>query len=270
MSLIHPTAIVDNAANIAADVKIGPYCVIGPNVTLAAGVEIMSHVCIEGKTTIGEGTKIFPFSVIGFNPPDLKYKGEDSRLVIGKNNVIREHVTMHTGTAVDRNETTIGDNCLFMANSHVAHDCIIGNNVIMANCAALGGHVVVEDFAIIGGLSAVQQRVRIGAYSIVGGMSGVDGDLIPFGRAVGDRARLAGLNTIGLKRNNIPNSRIIAMNEAFKKLFIEDYDVFEKRLSDVAAEFSDDEFIMRIVDFVSNEKAKTLCKPVMGETSNAA
>jgi UDP-N-acetylglucosamine acyltransferase len=270
MSLIHPTAIVDSAACLAPDVKVGPYSIIGPNVTLASKVEVMSHVCIEGHTSIGEGTQIFPFSVIGFPPPDLKYKGEDSRLVIGKNNVIREHVTIHTGTAVDRNETTIGDNCLFMASSHVAHDCIIGSNVIMANCAALGGHVIIEDFAIIGGLSAVQQRVRIGAYSIVGGMSGIDADLIPFGRAVGDRARLAGLNTIGLKRNNIPNSRIIAMNEAFDRLFLEDYDVFEKRVSDVAKEFSDDEFIMRIINFISDEQTKTLCKPVMGETSNAA
>lgn len=270
MSKIHPTAIVDSAAQIASDVIIGAYSVIGPNVIIESGVEIMSHVCIEGHTTIGEGTKIFPFSVIGFPPPDLKYKGEDSRLVIGKNNVIREHVTIHTGTAVDRNETTIGDNCLFMANAHVAHDCVIGDNVIMANCAALGGHVIIEDYAIIGGLAAVQQRVRIGAYSIVGGMSGIDGDLIPFGRAVGDRARLAGLNTIGLKRKNIPNAQIMAMNKAFKMLFLDDSDVFEKRIKEVAEEFGDDEFIMRIVDFVKDEQTTNLCKAVMEDLPNVA
>ncbi len=270
MSQVHPTAIVDKAANIAADVKIGAYSIIGPNVNIKAGVEIMSHVCIEGHTTIGEGTIIFPFSVIGFPPPDLKYKGEDSRLVIGKHNVIREHVTMHTGTAVDRNETTIGDNCLFMANSHVAHDCVIGDGVIMANCAALGGHAVIENYAIIGGLAAVQQRVRIGAYSIVGGMSGIDGDLIPFGRAVGDRARLAGLNTIGLKRNNISNAQIMAMNKAFKMLFLDENEVFDKRIEEVSTEFSDNEFIMYIIDFLKDKQTTNLCKAVKEDSSSVA
>jgi UDP-N-acetylglucosamine acyltransferase len=263
MQIIHPTAIVDKNAVIAENVKIGPYSVIGPNVQLASGVEIMSHVCVDGHTTIGENTKIYPFSVIGFPPPDLKYRGEDSRLIIGKNNVIREHVTMHTGTAVDRNQTDVGDNCLFMANSHVAHDCVIGNNVILANCAALGGHVIIEDYAIIGGLSAVQQRVRIGAHAIVGGMTGIDGDLIPFGRAVGERAHLAGLNTIGLKRKNTSNAQIMAMNKAFKKLFLENYDVFEKRMEDVLSEFGDDELIMRIINFIKDERATSLCKAVM-------
>lgn len=271
MANIHPTAIVAKEAQIADDVSIGPYSVIGPNVVLKSGVEIMSHVCIEGDTVIGERTKIFPFSIIGFPPPDKKYQGENSKLVIGKDNILREHVTIHTGTAVDRNETTIGDNCLLMANAHVAHDCVLGNNVIMANCAALAGHVVIEDGAILGGLSAVHQRVRVGANSIVGGMTGIDGDLIPFGRAVGERANLAGLNTIGLKRANIGNSQIISMNKAFKQLFLETDEVFEKRLAKVAEEYKDDEMVMQIVKFIKSDINKTLCKPeILDGTKNAA
>lgn len=259
---IHPTAIIDKQAKLADNVIIGPYCVVGPQVTLEDGVELMSHVCISGNTIVGLNTKIFPFAVIGYSPPDLKYKGENSRLVIGKNNIFREHVTIHTGTAVDRNETTIGDNCLLMANAHIAHDCIIGNNVIMANCAALGGHVIIEDYAIIGGLSAIQQRVKIGAHAIVGGMSGVDADLIPYGRAVGERAKLAGLNTIGLKRKNLSNVQINDINKAFKRIFVENYDVFDKRVADVAAEFSDNEFIMKIISFINTNNGKSLCKPL--------
>ena len=269
---IHPTAIIDKSAQIGENTTIGAYCVIGPQVVLHDNVEVMSHVCIDGATTIGENTRIFPFAVIGFAPPDLKYRGENSKLIIGKNNVLREHVTIHTGTAVDRNETVIGDNCLLMANVHIAHDCILGNNIIMANCAALGGHVTIDDFAIIGGLSAIQQRVRIGAYAIVGGMSGVDGDLIPYGRAIGERARLTGLNTIGLKRRNISNAQISNMNKAYKQIFLENYDVFDQRVKDVANEFSDDEYIMKIVSFVNNNSNKSLCKPSNSEDNqqNAA
>ncbi len=265
---IHPTAIIDKNAKLGKGVKVGAFSIIGANVVLGDNVEVMSHVLIEGNTTIGEGTKIFPFSVIGFPPPDLKYRGEDSRLVIGKNNVLREHVTIHTGTAVDRNETTLGDNNLLMANAHVAHDCVLGNNIIMANCAALGGHVVIEDFAIIGGLSAVHQRVRIGTHAIVGGMTGVDGDVIPFGRVVGERGYLAGLNTIGLKRKNIDNAEILAMNKAFKKLFLDDSDLFDNRVEKVENEYADNEMVKQIIGFIRTESVSPLCKPELKATSN--
>ncbi len=261
MTLIHPTAIVHKKAQIADNVRIGPYSIIGEGVKLSSGVEVMSHVCIEGETYIGENTKIFPFAIVGFPPPDLKYRGEKSRLVIGSNCVLREHVNIHTGTAVDKNQTTIGDNCLLMANVHIAHDCVIGNNVIMANNATLGGHVIVGEFAIIGGLAAILQRVRIGDFAIIGGMSGVVGDVIPFGKVAGDRARLCGLNIIGLKRRNLSSEKIVTLNKAYKKIFKDNYELFEKRVDDVAKEHSNDENIMRIIDFVKQESTMPLCKP---------
>jgi UDP-N-acetylglucosamine acyltransferase len=266
---VHPTAIVDPNAKIGKEVKIGAYSIIGANVELEDRVNIMSHVCIDGHTKIGEDTTIYPFSVIGYAPPDLKYKGEESRLVIGKNCTLREHVTIHTGTADDRMETTIGDNCLLMANAHVAHDCVLGNNVIMANCAALGGHVEVGDFAIIGGLAAVHQKVKIGAYSIIGGMSGVVGDVIPFGNVSGERASLIGLNVIGLKRRNIENKQIIDMNKAYDDIFLKGSDLFANRLAEVENVYKDDEYIMKIVDFIKSS-GNRLCKPNKEKESNAA
>ena len=256
MGNIHSTAIIEDGAVIPASCKIGPYSVIGPKVKLGENVEIMSHVVIDGDTTIGDGTKIFPFSVIGFPPPDKKYMGEDSKLVIGKNNTLREHVTIHTGTAVDRNETTIGDNCLLMANAHVAHDCILGNNIVMANCAALAGHVEVGDGAIIGGLAAVHQYVRIGAYSIVGGMTGLGEDLIPYGRATAVRGKLSGLNLIGLRRQECSKKEIAELNKAFKMLFIDKTDLFEKRLDKISKQFKNDDRVKSIVNFVKEDMSK--------------
>lgn len=269
MAKIHPTAIVDAAAQIASDVEVGPYSIIGPKVTLESGVKIWSHVCIEGHTTVGENTQIYPFCIIGFPPPDLKYHGEDSRLVIGKNNVIREHVTIHVGTAADRMETTIGDNNLLMANAHIAHDCVIENNVIMANCATLGGHVRVCEGAIIGGLAAVHQRVKIGAYAIVGGMSGVVGDIIPYGSAAGERAKLIGLNVIGLKRKQFTNEQIMNMNKAYKMLFDDQDDVLEARMNAVASQFGSDPHVMQIIEFIRSDTGR-LCKPHSSNELNAA
>ena len=199
---VHPTAVVSSQSNIGNDVKIGPYCVIGPDVVIGDRVFLHSHVVIDGQTVIGEGTNIYPFASIGLVPQDLKYKGESSSLIIGARNQIREHVTMNPGTEGGGMKTVIGDDCLFMIGSHVAHDCIIGNHVILANNATLGGHVEVGDFAIIGGLSGIHQFVRIGAHAMVGGMSGVEQDLIPYGSAMGERAKLRGLNLIGLQRRN--------------------------------------------------------------------
>ena len=200
MATIHQTAIVHPKAKIGQNVKIGPYCIVGENVTLGDCVNLHSHVHIEGITCIGENTTIFPFAAIGFPPQDLKYNGEKSSVLIGKNNTIREHVTIHSGTKLGRMETVTGDSCLFMVGSHIAHDCIVGNNVVMANNATLAGHVVIEDNVIIGGLAAVHQFVRIGRYSIIGGVSAVVNDVIPYASVAGDRAKLLGVNTRGLRR----------------------------------------------------------------------
>ena len=189
MASIHPSAIIDPAATIGESVHVGPFCVIGPDVSLGEGVKLHSHVVVEGRTHIGKGGEIFPFASIGHAPQDLKYKGEPSRLEIGDNCRIREHVTMNPGTEGGGMLTKVGDNCLFMASSHVAHDCKVGNNVIMANNATLAGHVEVGDFAIIGGLAAVQQFVRIGPHAMIGGMSGIVNDVIPYGMVAGATRR---------------------------------------------------------------------------------
>ena len=194
MAEIHPTAIVEKGAELADGVAVGPYCVIGPHVALAEGVKLQSHVVVSGITSIGPNTHVYPFASIGTQPQDLKYKGEPSKLVIGANNIVREHVTMNPGTEGGGMLTEVGNNCLFMMSSHVAHDCHIANHVIMANHATLGGHVSIGEWAILGGLSAVHQFVRIGQHAMVGGMSGVEQDVIPYGSVMGNRARLAGLD----------------------------------------------------------------------------
>ncbi|MCC6597388.1 MAG: acyl-ACP--UDP-N-acetylglucosamine O-acyltransferase [Alphaproteobacteria bacterium] len=257
---IHPTAIIETGAKIAPDVEIGPFCVIGPHVTLGAGVKIKSHVVIEGHTDIGENCTIYPFASLGCTPQDLKYAGEDSRLIIGKNNTIREYVTMNPGTKDGGMETRVGDNGLFMVSVHIAHDCRIGNNVIMANNATLAGHVHVGDFAIIGGLSAAHQFIRIGEHAIIGGMSGVENDVIPFGRVKGERAFLAGLNLIGLERRGFGKDDIRKLQRAFNQLF-GDEGTMEQRLESVAQDFADDETIVKIVEFAKAKTKFTLCQP---------
>lgn len=261
MAQIHPTAIVHPSATLADTVVIGPYCIIGEDVTLESNVKLISHICIDGITHIGENTRIFPFASIGHEPQDLKYSGEKSRVFIGKNNTIREYVTIQPGTSGDKMETLIGDNCLFMVSSHVAHDCIIGNNVIMANCATLGGHVNIGDFAIIGGLSAVHQFVRIGSHAIVGGMSGVAADVIPYGNATGERANLTGLNIVGLKRRNFDREVIHDLRKVFTILFIEDYDTFDKRIESVEKEYANNRTVMEILDFVKSSRSRAICLP---------
>ena len=259
-SSIHPTAVIADGAVIAADVSIGPYCVIGPDVTLAAGVVLKAHVVIDGVTTVGEKTIIYPFASLGSPPQDLKFEGEKSELIIGKNNVIREHVTMNPGTKGGTMKTIIGDNCLFMMATHVAHDCVIGNNVIMANNATLGGHVSVGDFAIIGGLAAVHQFVRIGPHAIIGGMSGVENDVIPFGRVKGERAYLAGLNLIGLERRGFSKDDVRNLQRAFNQLF-GDEGTLDQRIESVSADFGDNETVTAIVKFAKEKTRFPLCQP---------
>lgn len=259
-NFIHPTAIIEKGAVIGSGNSIGPYCVIGPEVVLGDNVTLKAHVYIEGITHIGEGTTIYPFASLGTAPQDLKFSGEKSQLIIGKNNTIREHVTMNPGTQHGAMKTQIGDRCLFMMSTHIAHDCIIGNNVIMANNATLGGHVHVGDFAVLGGLSAVHQWVRIGAHAIIGGMSGVENDVIPYGRVKGERAFLAGLNLVGLERRGFSKENIRKLQRAFNQMF-GDEGTLEQRLEMVATDFSDDELIMSIVNFAREKTKFPLCQP---------
>lgn len=259
-ALIHPTAIVAPSAQIGLNVEIGPFCVIGPHVKIGAGTTLKSHVVVEGRTSIGENCRIFPFASLGLAPQDLKYAGEESTLVIGDNNTIREYVTMNPGTKDGGMETVVGSNCLFMISSHVAHDCRVGNNVIMANNATIAGHVSVGDYAIIGGLSAIHQFVRIGAHAIIGGMSGVENDVIPYGRVKGERAHLAGLNLIGLERRGFDKDDIRLMQRAFNQMFGEE-GTLEDRLESVARDFANDDTIMQILSFARQKTKFPLCQP---------
>lgn len=257
---IHPTAIIDPQAQIGADVKIGPYSVVGANVKLHDKVELKSHVVVEGHTTVGEGTVIYPFASVGHAPQDLKYHGEASELIIGKNNVIREHATLNPGTETGAMKTIVGDNCLLMMATHVAHDCVVGNNVIMANNATLGGHVIVGDHVLLGGLSAVHQFVRIGAFAVIGGMSGVESDVIPYGRVKGERASLAGLNLIGLERNGFDKDQVKELQRAFNHLFSED-GTMDQRIENVANDFAGSKAVMQIIDFARLKTRFPLCTP---------
>lgn len=257
---IHPTAIIDPNADIADGVQIGPFCTIGPNVKLGKDVVLKSHVVVEGHTHIGDGTIIYPFVSLGSPPQDLKYAGEPSELIIGKNNVIREYTTMNPGTKDGGMLTKVGDNCLFMMSTHVAHDCQLGNNVIMANNATLGGHVHVGDFVIIGGLAAVHQFVRIGDHAIIGGMSGVENDVIPYGRVKGERAFLSGLNLIGLERRGFDKDQIRKLQRAFNQLF-GDEGTMDQRIESVSDDFSDDETVVKIIEFAKAKTKFPLCQP---------
>lgn len=257
---IHPTAIVDPAAQLGESVEIGPYSCVGPHVELGDGVRLVSHVVIDGRTRIGAQTEIFPFAVIGLPPQDLKYKGEPSELIIGSGNRIREHVTMNPGTEGGGMVTQVGDEGLFMVGAHVAHDCIVGNRVIMANNATLAGHVRVGDCAILGGLSAVHQFVRIGAHAMIGGMSGVENDVIPFGLVMGDRARLSGLNLVGLERRGFSREDIRGLRAAYRMLFAPEGTLAE-RIEEVAQAFGNQELVINIIDFIRTKSPRPLCQP---------
>ncbi len=260
---IHATAIVDPAARLGADVSIGPYCLVGPDVSLGDGVRLVSHVVVEGRTTIGPYTVVYPFASLGHRPQDLKFKGEPSTLEIGAGNQIREHVTMNPGTEGGGMVTSVGDNGLFMMASHVAHDCRIGNNVVMANNATLAGHVTVGDYVIVGGLSAVHQFVRIGSYAIIGGMSGVESDVIPFGLVKGERACLAGLNMVGLERRGFSRDDVRALRDAYRALFGRKGTLAE-RMVETAERFKDQPNVAAMIDFIRASSARPLCQPKKG------
>lgn len=265
MAEIHPTAIVEDGAKLGDGVEIGPYCIIGPHVELGDGVRLEAHVVVAGHTKIGAGTHIFPFASIGHKPQDLKYAGEETYLEIGSNNQIREHVTMNPGTAGGGGLTRVGDNCLFMMGSHVGHDCMVGDHAILANNATLAGHVELADFVILGGLSAVRQWSRIGTGAIVGGMTGVEFDVIPFGSVIGDRARLAGLNLIGLKRKNFPREQIHALRAAYKALFESEDGTLRERAQEVAQANPEEPLVKIVTDFILEKEDRRFCTPRSGD-----
>ena len=266
MSEIHPTAIIADGAKIGENVSIGPYSMVGSDVELDDGVELISHVVVTGHTSIGANTRIFPFASIGHQPQDLKYQGEASSLTIGCNNVIREYVTMNPGTEGGGMATRIGNNCLFMVAAHVAHDCQIADNVILVNNATLAGHVSIEDWAIIGGLSAVHQFVRIGKHSMIGGKTGVAEDVIPYGSVSGNRARLSGLNIVGLKRRDFSREDIQNLRKAYRLIFAEE-GTFAERILDVAELFPDNEPVQDIINFINAVSSRAICQPKMKDAA---
>jgi UDP-N-acetylglucosamine acyltransferase len=250
---IHPTAIVDPAAELAPGVTVGAYTIIEARVKIGPDTQIGPHVVIKDFTTIGAGCRIFQFAVLGEIPQDLKFQGEESSLIIGDNNTIREFATMHRGTAGGGGATVIGDGNLFMAYTHVAHDCRVGNGVIMSNAATLGGHILVEDHAILGGLSAVHQFCHIGRHAFIGGCSAVHRDVPPYAMAVGNRAKLVGLNLVGLKRRGFTDAALQALKKAYEMLFLSELNLREA-MDRVRQEFPDIPEIQHLLRFIENSE----------------
>ena len=259
--MIHETSIIDSNSKIPSSVNIGPYCVIGSNVTIGENTIIHSHVNISGNTTIGKKNVIYPFASIGNDPQDLKYSGEQTKLIIGDENIIREHVTINPGTVLGGGKTIIGNKCLLMISSHIAHDCIIGNSVIIANNVPIGGHAKIGDFVVIGGNSAVQQFTRIGKMAMIGGMTGVEKDVIPYALSVGNRNYLTGLNLIGLRRKNILNKEILSLSEAYKEIFK------TKQLTDnlnkLNGLYKSNSLVNDIIQFINEDKKRPICTPLL-------
>ena len=246
---IHRTAIVDPAAELGLGVQIGPFCTVGPDVRIEDGAKLISHVVLDGHTRIGPGVILYPFCTVGMEPQDLKYRGEPTQCDIGARTQVREHCTIHRGTATGKGITRVGSDCMLMAVAHVAHDCTLGNNVIVANNVVMGGHVSIGDHAVIGGSAAIHQFVRIGRAAMIGGVSGVEADVIPVGSVLGNRARLAGLNVIGLKRRGFDKAQIQHLNTMFRALFGHE-GVFAQRLDDVRARYAGDPLIDEVLAFI--------------------
>jgi UDP-N-acetylglucosamine acyltransferase len=257
---VHPTALVEEGARLGRGVQIGPFCTVGPHVELGDGCELVSHVVMAGHTRVGACTRIFPFASIGNAPQDLRYKGEPTTLTIGSDCIIREGVTMNTGTPNGTGKTIVGDRCFFLTQSHVAHDCRVGDNVILTNNAMLAGHCKIGDFAIVGGGAGIHQFVRVGPHAFIGGLSGVENDVIPYGMVLGNRAYLAGLNIIGLKRRGFGRDQIHDLRRAYRLLFAQEGTLAE-RVEDVAEEFSKHPTVHEILDFIRDGGDRAICTP---------
>ena len=257
--MIHNTAIIDPKAKISSGVSIGAFTVIGANVEIGENTIIQSHVSIIGNTKVGKNNKIYPFASIGNDPQDLKFDGEVTKLEIGDNNKFREYVTVNPGTKGGGGLTKIGNNCLFMVSSHIAHDCLVEDNVILANNVPLGGHAHIEENVIIGGNSAVQQFTRVGKSSMIGGMCGVVRDIIPYAMVHGNRSILQGLNLIGLRRKNIPNKEILVLTEAYKEIFKDEN--LTTNLKNLKEEYRKNELVNDVVKFLEKDKKRPICTP---------
>lgn len=260
---IDPTARVADGARLGAGVEVGPYCVIGPGAIIGDGCRLLAQVYIDGLTTIGPRTTVYPFVSLGTPPQSVHYKGEATRLTIGADCSLREHVTMNTGTVAGGGETRVGDRSMFMVGAHVGHDCVVGSDVIFANNATLGGHCTVGDHAFLGGLTGIHQHVRIGEQVIVGGMTGVEFDVIPFGAVLGARGELAGLNVVGLKRRKHSREAIHSLRHAYRMLFF-GAGSFADRVDKVAAEFSGDANVQKIITFIRAGSRRRLTLPRAG------
>lgn len=261
---IHPLADVAQGAQLGAGVRIGPFCQVGPDVVLHDNVELISHAVVAGATTVGAGTRIYPQAALGHQPQNVSHKGGRTTLTIGSNCVIRESVTMHVGSDNSRGATVVGDNCMFMAYSHVAHDCVVGNHVTFANVATLAGHVEVGDHVIIAGLSAIHQFVRIGHHAFIGGKTGIEGDVIPYGMVTGNRGRLRGLNVVGLKRAGLTRSELHTLRDAYRMLFDRSHTIAENA-EKVRAAHGTDPHVADILDFVTNRGKRLYCMPPVSD-----
>ena len=257
--MIDKTAIINSKAKIDTNVEIGPYSVIGPNVEIGQGTKIQSHVSITGYTSIGKDNRIFPFTSIGNEPQDLKYKGENTKLIIGNGNTIREYTTINTGTIGGGGITKIGENNLLMIGVHIAHDCTIGDNVVIANSAAIAGHAEIGDRVIIGGNCGVQQFTRVGKMAMIGGMTGVSRDVIPYGLSLGNRNYLNGINIVGLRRSKVSNKDIICLSDAYKEIF--KTESLNENLNKLNVNFKDNIFVQEIIDFINRDKKRPICTP---------
>ncbi len=257
--MIHKTAIINSKAKISSNVKIGAYSIIGPHVEIDNDVVIQSHVIISGHTIIGKNNRIYPMASIGGDPQDLKYKDEKTTLMIGDNNTVREHVTINTGTIQGGGTTKVGNNNLIMIGAHIAHDCIIGNNIVMANNSAVAGHAEIEDFVIIGAKCGVQQFTRIGKMAMIGGMTGVSRDVIPYGLSTGNRNFLNGINIIGLRRDKVQNKEIIGLTEAYKEIFKSKN--LNANLSKLNGKFKDNVLVKEVLEFINKDKKRPICTP---------
>ena len=257
--MIHKTAIIDPKAKISSNVKIGPYSIIGPHVEIDDNVIIQSQVNITGHTIIGKNNRIYPMASIGSDPQDLKYNGEETSLILGTNNTIREHVTINTGTIQGGGITKVGNNNLIMIGAHIAHDCTIGNNIVMANNSAAAGHAEIEDFVIIGAKCGIQQFTRIGKMAMIGGMTGVSRDVIPYGLSTGNRNFLNGINIIGLRRDKVQNKEIIGLTEAYKEIFKSKN--LSENISKLNGKFKDNILVKEVLEFINKDKKRPICTP---------
>ena len=257
--MIHKTAIIDSKAEISSNVEIGPYSVIGPDVVIEEYTKIHSHVNITGNTFIDKENMIYPFASIGNDPQDMKYQGEKTKITIGKKNIIREYVTINPGTKQGGGITKVGSDNLIMIGVHIAHDCIMGNNIVIANSAAIAGHAEIEDKVIIGGNCGIQQFTRIGKMAMIGGMTGVSRDVIPYGLSTGNRNYLNGINVVGLRRNKVANKEIIGLTNAYKEIFKSES--LSENLNKLNGEFKDNPLVQEVVEFINRDKKRPICTP---------